>query len=153
MQSTEKVILRVRQATPCFRTSSGSGRDLLANERLKEMNTIQNAQAPVSPSATGKVIGIDWSLANKRDFVFPVVVTLVQSNRDGKVSRTFRASLAAGTLIQPVLNPNDIPADLVNKTGPLTVTVDRDPKDFVVNDNGTLKINEPCTFKSFVVAQ
>ena len=116
------------------------------------MNTIQNAQAPVSPSATGKVIGLDWSLANKRDFVFPVAVTLVQSNRDGKVSRTFRASLAAGTLIQPVLNPNDIPADLVNKTGTLTVTVDRDPTGFSVNDNGTLKINEACTFKSFAVA-
>ena len=117
------------------------------------MNTIQNEHAPVSPSATGKVVGIDWSLAVKRDFVFPVAVTLVQSSRDGKVSRTFRASLKAGTLIQPVLNPNDIPADLVNKTGTLTVTVDRDPTGFVVNDNGTVKINEACSFKSFAVAQ
>ena len=117
------------------------------------MNTIQNAQAPASPSATGKVVGLDWTLANKRDFVLPVAVTLVQSNRDGRVSRTFRASLAAGTLIQPVLNPNDIPAELVNKTGTLTVTVDRDPTGFVANDNGTLKLNEACTFKSFAVAQ
>ena len=114
------------------------------------MNTIQNAQAPAS--ATGN-IGLDWSLADKRDFVFPVAVTLVQSQRADGVSRTFRASLKAGTLIQPVLNPSDIPAEFVNKTGTLTVTVDRDPKGFVVNDNGTLKINEPCTFKSFTVAQ
>lgn len=117
------------------------------------MNTIQNNVAPVSPASTGKIVGLDWALADKRDFVFPVAVTLVQSTRDGKVSRTFRASLKAGTLIQPVLNPNDIPADLVNKTGTLTVVVDRDPTGFIANDNGTLKLNEPCTFKSFTVAQ
>ena len=117
------------------------------------MNTIQNAQAPVSPSITGKIVGLDWTMASKRDFVLPVAVTLVQSNRDGKVSRTFRASLAAGTLLQPVLNPNDIPAELVGGTGTLTVTVDRDPTGFIANGNGTLKLNEPCTFKSFTVAQ
>ena len=117
------------------------------------MNTIQNNAAPASPSATGKVVGLDWTLADKRDFVFPIAVTLVQSQRADGVSRTFRASLKAGTLIQPVLNPSDIPAEFVNKTGTLTVTVDRDPKGFIANDNGTLKINEPCTFKSFTVAQ
>lgn len=119
------------------------------------MNTIQNNTAPATPASTGKIVGLDWALADKRDFVFPVAVTLVQTQRttDGGVSRTFRASLKAGTLIQPVLNPSEIPAEFVNKTGTLTVTVDRDPKGFIANDNGTLKLNEPCTFKSFAVAQ
>ena len=108
------------------------------------MNTIPSTAFTPAESS------LNWDLAETVDYVIPVRVTHITWVKDGITKHAFNAELKAGRFVLPVINPQDIPADTVGKTGVLTVTCPRKPTGFVaVRD--TIRLNETCTFKSFAV--
>ena len=108
------------------------------------MNIIPNTAFTPAESS------LNWDLAETVDYVIPAKVTHITWVKDGITKHAFNAELKAGRFVLPVINPQDIPADTVGKTGVLTVTCPRTPTGFVaVRD--TIRLNETCTFKSFAV--